>query len=380
MTVPSHNHSHGLLSGTTVLVVMAALLAVAAAPASAASTVSVEAGVLLVMAAPGETNQVSVSERIPAPGQEPSEYEVRDASAGTVAGSGCAPDPRSPAYVNCPMAGVQSIVIRLGDGDDSAERNTPTGIPVSVYGDVGNDQITRATLADGGEGNDHLNDGDDLRGGPGDDRLEGQRLLDGGDGNDVLQKTGGKAGGRLAGGSGDDSLQSDDAWADELQCGAGRDVIVNADDFDRNDGSCESGKGVKPPPKPVKAQVVVFELPKGVSRPGRDGRLAVWMRCTVPKCDVTVRILSVGSPGNTGEHYVRFRNPPLLRLVVGATAKLVHLRLNRAQRRGLSRSRDTYASVLALVTTRRPGADHRLVTDSLYCTRADPCNQVQRRP
>ena len=87
-------------------------------------------------------------------------------------------------------------------------------------------------------------------------------------------------------------------------------------------------------------------------------------------CAVTVRIISVGDPGT--DVNVRFRKPPLIRLVVGTTAKLVRLPLSREQRRGLAHStRGT--SVGAVVTASRAGVRTQLLTDSLFCTRADPC-------
>jgi hypothetical protein len=360
----------------TAVALAAALACMALPAAAAASMVSVEGGVLLVAAAPGETNEVSVSQRIPPGSETPSEYAVKDTSAGTTPGAGCGPDPTLPPQgspVVCPASGVQSVVIRLGDGDDRADYGF-AGLPISIHGEAGSDHIamfaTAGTLADGGDGNDVVQGGDDVRGGPGDDQLAGSRLLDGGDGNDILRKVNGNAGGRLVGGPGDDAFDSGDGWADELECGAGRDVITNADDSDRNDGSCESGKGVGGGAGPSIPQVTVFELPKGRSRPGRDGRLAVWMRCTVPRCAVTVRIFSAGDAGIAG--FVRFRNPPLRHVVVGTAAKLVRLPLSRSQRRGLSRSR-RYSGVGAIVITRRPGADAKMLTDGLYCTRADPC-------
>jgi hypothetical protein len=347
------------------------------APASAsASTVSVEGGVLQVTSAAGETNEVYVSDRVPPGSSAPSEYAVKDTGAGTTPGPGCGPDPTLPPQgspVVCSAAGVQGVVIHLGDGDDGAGYGF-AGLPISIYGEGGSDRIamfsTAGTLSDGGEGNDALNGGDDVRGGAGDDQVTGSRLLDGDDGNDVLRKTGGHASGRLVGGAGDDSLQSDDGWADQLQCGAGRDVIAGADNSDRNDGTCESGTGVAGPRAPVKPQVTVFELPKGRSRPGRDGRLAVWMRCTVPRCSVTVRIFFVGDQGIKG--YVRFRKAPIRRVVVGKKAKLIHLPLTAEQRRGLSHS-EAYSGVGAKVVTRRPGRDAKMLTDGLYCRRADPC-------
>jgi hypothetical protein len=356
--------------------ILAALLSMALAPAAAASTVSVEGGVLMVTAASGETNDVYVSDRVPPGSSAPSEYAVKDTGAGTTAGPGCGPDPTLPPQgspVVCSATGVQSILIRLGDGNDHAGYGF-AGLPISIYGEAGNDRIemfaTAGALSDGGEGNDDLQGGDDVRGGAGDDQVTGSRLLDGGDGNDVMRKTNSRGSGRLVAGAGDDSLDSGDSYADELQCGAGRDVITSADDSDRNDGTCESGKGVRGVAPPAKPQVTVFELPKGRSRPGRDGRLAVWMRCTVPGCNVTVRIYAAGEYNTKG--FVRFRNAPLRHVVVGKTAKLVRLPLTRQQRRALSHT-SRYTGVGAIVITRRPGADARMLTDGLYCQRADPC-------
>ncbi len=355
--------------------VIAAVLLVLPSVA-AASTVSVEGGVLRVVAAPGETNDVFVSDRVPPGSSAPTEYAVKDTAAGTTPGPGCGPDPTLPPQgspVVCSAAGVGSVDIHLGDGDDGAGYSF-AGLPISIYGEGGSDRIamfsTAGTLSEGGDGNDDLQGGDDVRGGPGDDQVTGSRLLDGGEGNDVLRKTNAKAAGRLAGGPGDDSLESGDGYPDQLQCGAGRDLIANADDSDKNDGTCESGTGVAGPRAPVKAQVTVFELPKGRSRPGRDGRLAVWMRCTVPRCSVTVRIFFVGDPGTKG--YARFHKSPIRRVVVGKKAKLIHLPLTAEQRRGLSHS-EAYSGVGAKVVTRRPGRDAKMITDGLYCRRADPC-------
>lgn len=124
-----------------------------------------------------------------------------------------------------------------------------------------------------------------------------------------------------------------------------------------------------------KPQVTVFELPKGKSAPGKDGRLKVWMRCTVPKCAVSVRILFVGDPGTDG--YAKFKNPPRVHVVVGTTAKLVHLKLNRSQRKGL-RGSEPYSLIGAIVVTARPGPDARMQTDGFYCRRADPCIDAPR--
>ena len=349
------------------VVVLTAFLTVVAAPtvAQAASTVSVEGGILSVVAAPGETNALSIR---PTP-----DYEVTD-DAGVTAGAGCS---ASGSAVVCSAAGVQRIVARLGDGNDRAFWDgSSSTIPYEFSGEAGRDQLSAAnqsapgTLLDGGEGNDQLLGAADIaRGGAGDDTVVATRLLEGGDGNDTLAKSSVDAkAGRLDAGSGDDRLQSKDGVVDELSCGAGRDVVVQADDSERPDSSCESGKGVA---RKILPRVTVFELPKGRSKP-RRGRLAVWMKCSVPRCAVTVQIRAAGDYGT--KRFVRFRprQAPIRRLVVGAKAKLVRLRLSRAQRRGLRRTQ-AYDTVATKVTAKGPGGRSLLLTDGLFCTRRDPC-------
>jgi hypothetical protein len=369
----------------SVTAVASALLSVAAATAQAASTVSIDGGVLQVAAAPGETNEVDVVEQRDSQSGKVTAYQVTDLAAGAIAGSGC--HGGSEGAIVCSAAGVRRIVVHLGDGDDGATDDRqgdddPTddvstaGAPLDVYGEAGNDRIShRASKAepgvtDGGEGDDVLA-GDDLRGGPGNDTLDGQRLLDGGDGNDVLHKSGAwsAVGGRLRGGPGDDTLKSDDQYSDVLECGDGRDAVEKFDASDSIGADCEDV--TRPPPGPPR--VTVFELPGLKARPGRDGRLAVWIKCSVPSCHVSVRIYSVGSPGGHGL-FIRFRNPPTRRLIVGNTAKLFHLSLSKAQRRGLRRS-SAGDGLAAIVVVARPGKDAKLQTDGLYCTRTDPCER-----
>ena len=67
-----------------------------------------------------------------------------------------------------------------------------------------------------------------------------------------------------------------------------------------------------------------------------------------------------------------FRKAPPRRVVVGKKTKLIRLRLTREQRRGLRRS-EAYSGVGAVVITHRPGADARMLTDGLFCSRTDPC-------
>jgi len=361
---------------TAVLALLAALLTVAVAPvepAEAASTVSVEGGVLLVVAAPGDSSRVSVS---PPSADSPNDYAINDSAGGT-AGPGCRPGRFS--SVDCPAAGVQRTVVRLGDGDDTAGwGSNSASVPVEFYGEAGRDDIRTpaewfpGTLADGGEGDDTVFSANLARGGPGADMVSGLRILEGGEGNDILVKSGFRADGSpgtLDAGPGDDLLRSSDGQPDQLNCGAGRDVVEQADASDRRDSSCESAKEAKPPPRP---QVTVFELPKGRSRPDRKGRLAVWMRCNLPRCAMTVQIRAAGEFAT--KFFVRFkpRQAPIRKLVVGTKAKLVRLKLSRAQRRGLRRQ-PAHSGLVAVVTASGPTGRTKTFTDGTFCTRRSPC-------
>lgn len=360
--------------------VLTALLTIAAAPAAsahAASTVSVEGGVLLVLSGPGESNKVFVR---PYPSEtSPQDYEVTDDSAGAIAGPGCrAGTDRSGSPVVCSAAGVLSAVLRLGDGNDNAYWNaSSSAIPLEIYGEAGNDDLTgprtptAGTLVDGGEGDDQVRGSADIaRGGPGNDTVIGGRLVEGGDGNDTLIKAEvNDVPGRLDGGPGDDRLQSKDGFLDELVCGDGSDVVVTADDSEKPDASCERGKGVA---HVVKPKVTVFELPKLRTRPGKDGRLAVWIACNVPNCAVTVQIRAVGDAGT--KNFARFkpRQAPVRRLVAGTQAKLFRLALSSAQRRGLRRVKGP-TTIAAAVTASGPGGRTKSFTDGFFCSRSDPC-------
>ena len=176
-----------------------------------------------------------------------------------------------------------------------------------------------------------LSGGDDVRGGPGDDFVTGSRLLDGGDGNDTPAQDR-RHGGRHASPAGRATTACSPTTACRTSCSAAPARTSSATPTlrpKRRDLRGRQGRH---------AQVAAGEgagdglrTPQGRSRPGRDGRLAVWMKCSEPKCAVTVRLVSVSSRGL--DDYAVFRKPPLLRLVVGEKAKLVHLKLNAAQRR-----------------------------------------------
>jgi len=176
------------------LALVAALVAIAIVPAAAsASTLTVEGGMLVLRAAPGEQNTVSVA------GDETDTLvAIGDVARPAYPAGTCAPDFWALSGVVCePQPG--GIRIELGDGDDRL--NVYAGVPgagtIVALGGDGTDDLSalshlKSTLLDGGNGNDLLGGGsgaDALLGGAGDDDLNGRGGSDelrGGDGNDKL--------------------------------------------------------------------------------------------------------------------------------------------------------------------------------------------------
>lgn len=245
-----------------------ALLLLMAAPAAAgASTVTVEpfreppdidpfgscarymtcpADMVVVTAASGEVNHLSISEEFVSFGQN--RYLVRDRSAPLVAGAGCErvdePHPPPPAAVVCTAEAVGFQ--QLGDGDDWI--TTPGGW---VTGGDGDDVLTVGSgEADGGEGDDVLlvatgeadgEAGDDTvigqrgEGGSGDDRLTvGSGLGESGD-DDLSCLAHRSSGCHLNGGAGDDDLTGD-MGSDRLFGGRGHDLVLGGARGDELDG------------------------------------------------------------------------------------------------------------------------------------------------
>lgn len=135
---------------------------------------------------------------------------VRDGPGGVRAArdGGCAqifvPIPVPRAVVHCALAGVETLHVELGDGDDSSVN--ATAVQSYNYGGPGNDHIVGGSADDwlqGDEGDDVLegNDGDfdAFSGGPGND------LLSGGNGRDSM--AGGEGNDTHLGGPGPDELQ-----------------------------------------------------------------------------------------------------------------------------------------------------------------------------
>lgn len=189
-----------------------------------------------VTADPGESNTMEIT-------ADEAAFRISDTTAPPAAGPGC--EPSGPAEVRCARQGVpdggDSVVIRLGDRDDSLDA---TDVP-TTFVDLGDgwdrDRVGGPfTHVQGGAGNDVIEGGpgrDQLDGGPGFDKLHGAAgddLLDGGDDadRDILD-----------GGPGTDTATSSQPRATPrlvdlaLQTGYGDDLtsIETADGYNRDD-------------------------------------------------------------------------------------------------------------------------------------------------
>lgn len=220
------------------LLAATAVAALAAIPSTAtASSLTYEGDTLVVRAAPGEANFVTLS------GDEPGRLSVSDSGSPsfTFPGDRCTQlSPDYPAHCDMPAR----VRIELGDGDDQGfvAPGTPQ-LPVTYDGGAGADKIKNtatsgATLL-GGDGRDELESeagGDVLRGGEGGDKLIGgggddQLYGDGGD--DHLQPDRYTEGNDLVdGGAGFDQVED---WADNSSEHRGRRVTVTLDG-QANDG------------------------------------------------------------------------------------------------------------------------------------------------
>jgi len=366
-------------TSATPALLLTGLALLVAAPTASASTVSLEGGVLTVAAAPGEANDVKFTASSDTASDD---LYVSDGGRAT-AGPGCRAPSVSYGSPVCPAMAVQRVVVRLGDGDDSfflsdvpQLRVFGSGIPVEAYGEAGRDYVytvgarAAGSVTDGGEGDDYVEGWVLVRGGPGPDNITSHGgVAEGGDGNDQIGKPTPSIGpAQIDAGPGDDTLSTKDGQADDLACGPGKDFIESADPIDRpaKDGSCESGVGVKPPVRP---QVTVFEFPRNRARPGKDGRVAIWMACSVPQCAVTVQIIFAG---NQPQRVYRFRPAPKRRLTLGTTPRLIRLPLTRAQRLALRRVvvGDEIGAV-AIATAGGVSTQSKLAGG--FCSREDPC-------
>ena len=117
----------------------------------------------------------------------------------------------------CALDGVQRVRIDLGDREDRA--TVAIGLPVTLLGGSGADDVA------GGAG------ADEVTGGDGNDRVAG------GAGNDVI--SGDQGVDAIEGGDGDDRIVARDGEADTIACGPGTDT-VDADGADSVAADCEN--------------------------------------------------------------------------------------------------------------------------------------------
>jgi Ca2+-binding RTX toxin-like protein len=218
-------------------------LAVALPATASAAELTLQGGDLRYTAGPGETNLVAYSQDY---GQDGT------ISVGDIGASVTYPADRcTERNGNVVCAGVTgSIVLDLGDGNDSAAQPAGQSIPnpVELRGGAGDDVLeaplrgTAATVLVGEAGSDKLrgaDQADELRGGPGNDSLEGGAGAD-----------------RLFGEEGDDELDGDTYKA------ASPDVLDGGPGMDRVRGWTGPGTSDHPPVR------VTLD---GVANDGRPG-------------------------------------------------------------------------------------------------------------
>jgi hypothetical protein len=223
---------------------LAALAFVVLAPSAVAGELSVHGGVMRYVAAPGETNKVSVHHQEASSflwEETPARFVVFD-SAPLSVGPGChlGAEGRT---AWCPADEVQEIRGSLGDGDDEADYQAQEGDtrPQHWEGGPGNDFILAGGTVLGQEGNDRVR-GDHADGGPGDDLIYGSQTMIGGEGNDYLK---GEASvvGAASGGPGDDVIDLADGRVQTISCGPGTDAVhVDGASF----GLIEGGRPANP--------------------------------------------------------------------------------------------------------------------------------------
>jgi Ca2+-binding RTX toxin-like protein len=213
-------------TGLLVTAVLAQGLAPVAAQAPE-TVVGVVSGRLDVRAGPGVANRVVVEQHSQA-------FLVADVVP-VLPGPGC--EAVAATKVSCRVTGVQSVVIVLGDGDDTA--NAMVSSPVSGSGGLGNDGLWGGGADDvlyGGAGNDSLygNGGADTLYGDGaapepgcaGDKAKCSDTLYGQSGSDLLR--GGERGDTLHGGTGADVLDEPVSGANHLDGGPDDDTIIGA--------------------------------------------------------------------------------------------------------------------------------------------------------
>jgi hypothetical protein len=236
------------LGRMAVMLVAFGFVSLAAAGGAAASTVSLEGGVLRVSSTPGEVDNEKIS--LPAD-PEPREVRVTQTSfggaVGPKAGSGCAyeipPNPDVPAtYValRCALpAGGMLPPVQISLGDRSDGIYVDERMHAVVYGGTGSDNINANGDLYGGPGNDSISaKGTRSRvyGGPGDDDIEagpGRDLIHPGVGRDDIWLANDSRGRTAWKDTQRDSVWSRDGEIDDIHCDSrGPADVLKIDRFD----------------------------------------------------------------------------------------------------------------------------------------------------
>ncbi len=133
------------------LLALTGILLASVSSRAQASTVSIAGSDIQVVAAPGETNVVTLSNG------NGNSYVVTD-TAGATAGAGCTA--QTATSVSCNPNALERIRVTLGDGHDTLS-GTTLGARVEGLGGTGNDKLTGGFLGDmlNGEGGDDTVDG-----------------------------------------------------------------------------------------------------------------------------------------------------------------------------------------------------------------------------
>lgn len=287
---------------------IASLLLLAAPASAGASILSSDEHQVRFVAGPGELNSVSFSLQLQlgytlqdiggAPMTQLAPCTPWDLQGGLGAGG------------ICPHEGVERVVASLGDDADSwFSEQGYMPVPVSVFGDEGNDRLGGTRF------------GDTLVGGPGEDELFP--------------------------GEGDDTIDVRDGERDVVHCGAGDDK-VSKDAQDVLDPDCEQPvppDGGQPPPGQSFTAYANWRKGFRLQRVLRGGMPLV-VECS-RACDVQARLSLAGKARHKG----RRRVVAHLGTTVGAGEHVVHARFSRGARRLLRR----YGAVaLRLELTARP--------------------------
>jgi Ca2+-binding RTX toxin-like protein len=215
-------------------------LSLFAQPAAAMRTY-VDYDSLVISAAPGETNSLSVVPDPDASSITGAAFLISDPGATITPGRGCTAT--LPHVVRCQTGEdyqIASLALYLGDRGDTARVQglfyyfqVEAGEGADKLDLVGG-QLNGATYVRLGGGNDILRlhpseSHPEVYGDGGNDDITAHGYVFGGDGNDTL--TGSSLVDNLFGDAGDDTINSYDGWFDAVYCGAGSDALTR-DAFD----------------------------------------------------------------------------------------------------------------------------------------------------